>query len=214
MKTKILLMTISTVLFCGYRTMAQDSLKYIINHDKNVVISVDKVLYTHDKDNFYYLKFTIKNAGKKKIGINLISKQYYSNYWDFGGYLSVESMGNSERSKGRIIQTENDYEMLNNDFANQKLTYISPKKEYSYYINIFERLYEPLEPSKFSQPFRTLLDGQILTTNGKEVSEYRLDNKEAIDRVVIFTQPIIIKKIEEKDNPHIIKIINVTEYEE
>ena len=214
MKIKIFWITTFIALFCGYKAMAQDSLRHVIHHDGNVVISVAKVLYIRDQDSYSYLKFTIKNIGRKKIGIDLRNpiKQYYPNHWDCYGYFSVDGLAKGESSRGRVVQTENDYERLNSDFAGKRLIYISPKKEYFYYRNIFEwKSEEPLEQLKRDNPFKVLLDGQLLITDGKKVNQYRLDNKEAADKVVIFSQPLVVKKIEEKDFPHIIKVVEVRE---
>lgn len=191
------------------KTQNSDSLRQIIFKGISVEISVEKVIYNLSNQNNYYVKFVIKNISNKKIGVDLTNpiKQFYPNYWCF--YCST-SEGINEG--GRVIQPNNNHEQLRNDFNKGKITIINANEEFHYYRNICKYDDETINFSGINRPenfFRIRLDGQLVITNGKEIEEYRLDDKFVDKRLVIFTQPILNKQIPNDEKQFIHKVLEI-----
>lgn len=186
-----------------------DSLKQVIYQGINAEVSIEKVIYDLPDQTNYYIKFVIKNISNNKIGIDLTNsiKQFYPNYWCF--YCST-SEGVNEG--GRVIQSNNNYEQLKNDFKKAKITIINANEEFHYYRNICKYDDEIINFSDINRPenfFRIRLDGQLIITNGKEIEEYRLDNKSVEKRLVIFNSPILKKQISKDEKQFVYKVIEL-----
>ena len=184
-------------------------LRQVIYKGINAEVSIEKIIYEFPDQNNYYIKFVIKNISKKKIGIDLTNstKQFYPNYWCF--YCPVNEGINEG---GRIIQLDNNYDQLRNNFTNGKITFIDVSKEVHYYRNIckyddeiinFDNIYAK------ENFFRIRLDGQLIITNGKEIEELRLDNKSVEKRLVIFNFPILKKQIPKDEKQFMHKVIEL-----
>jgi|GEM_PF-1338351 len=172
-------------------------------------VYVYKMLYQSAKaPNDYFLRFSVKNTGKRSMGFHLSHPNniFYANQW---GKYSQPYRGVVDES--RLVFKQEDLSLLTRQYNEVALEMIKPDELMDYYINLEgsdDELVLDHEPGFLI----VTIDGQMKFTNGKDVELISLENEADDVRAIVFPLPAPTKSIPEKQWISIDKKIKKIDY--
>jgi hypothetical protein len=179
--------------------------RHLIARRQFVAVYIDKTLYQSEKaPGEHFLKFSIKNTGKRTIGFNLSHPNniFYANQW---GKYNQPYRGEIDES--RVIFKQEDLVSLKAEYKEGALKMIKSNGQLDYFVNLDGNT-DNMALADKNGFFIVTIDGQMKFTDGKEIELITLEKSDdEQQRSVVFPLPINAKFIAGKQMIFVNKVV-------